>query len=110
MAQYEVICEGPQGQPVFWDGVNLRRKGEIVEIDPEVVKVSDTSRALKPVGAAPVWKNKTDKDGVQTHEKSTRKADRNDDRDVKPEKVEKPEKAERHEPVIPPHKHEPPRL
>ncbi len=57
MAKYEVICEGPQGQATFWDGTDLRKKGSIVELDPEVVQVSATSRSLKPVDDAPVFRN-----------------------------------------------------
>lgn len=63
MAKYEVICSGPQGQPTFWDGTDLRVKGFIVELDPDVVKVSADSMSLKPVGDAPVFRVKTDKDG-----------------------------------------------
>lgn len=73
MAKYEVICEGPDGKPLFWDGVSLQPKGAIVEIDPEVVKVSATSMSLKPVGDAPVWRTKVDKDGSKTFEQVKRK-------------------------------------
>lgn len=55
MAKYEVICEGPQGQATFWDGVDLRKKGAVIELDPEVVKVSATSMSLKPLDGAPVF-------------------------------------------------------
>lgn len=73
MAKYEVICEGPQGQPTFWDGTDLKHKGTIVELDPDVVKVSATSMSLKPVDGAPVWIKRADKDGVVTHERARAK-------------------------------------
>jgi hypothetical protein len=73
MAKYEVICAGPQGQATYWDGADLIRKGVIVELDPEVVKVSATSMSLKPVDGAPVWRTRVDKDGVKTHELVTKK-------------------------------------
>lgn len=72
MAKYEVICEGPQGQAIFWDGTDLRRKGTIVDLDPDVVKVSATSMSLRPVESAPVWNRRVDKDGVITHERVAR--------------------------------------
>lgn len=63
LAKYEVICEGPQGQPTFWQGYGekggrLMAKGETVELDTDLVKVSVNSRALKPVGDAPVFDEK----------------------------------------------------
>lgn len=70
IAKYEVICEGPQGQPTYWDGTDLRKKGTVVEIDTDVVKVSSTSLALKPVGDAPVFRTKVDKDGNKTYEQA----------------------------------------
>lgn len=74
MAKYEVICEGPQGQPTFWagdytdKGGQLLPKGAIVDLDPEKVKVSATSATLKPVGDSPVWKRNVATDGTVTHE------------------------------------------
>lgn len=64
MAKYEVICEDANGKPTFWlgngeKGGQLMPKGSIVEVDPEVMKVSVKSLSLKPVGDAPVFeKNK----------------------------------------------------
>lgn len=60
MAKYEVICEGPQGQPTFWMGYGdkggqLVPKGTIVDLDPEIVKVRADSLSLKPVDGAPVF-------------------------------------------------------
>lgn len=60
VAKYEVICEGPQGQPTFWHGYGekggrLVAKGGTVELDTDLVKVSKDSRSLKPVGDAPVF-------------------------------------------------------
>lgn len=62
MAKYEVICEDASGKPTFWYGLGekggqLLPKGSIVEIDPEAMQVSSTSRSLKPVGDAPVFKD-----------------------------------------------------
>jgi hypothetical protein len=63
LAKYEVICAGPQDQPTFWMGYGekggrLVPKGEIVELETDLVKVSVNSRALKPVGDAPVFDEK----------------------------------------------------
>lgn len=62
IAKYEVIAEGPMGQAVYWDGLNLRRKGEIVEVDTDVVKVASDSKSLIPVGNSPVFDTKVTKD------------------------------------------------
>ncbi len=59
LCKYEVICDGPQGQATFWDGTDLRKKGTIVEIDTDLMKVSAKSMSLKSVGDSPVF----DKDG-----------------------------------------------
>jgi hypothetical protein len=49
------------GQPMYWDGLNLLKKGSTVDIDPKVVKVARGSAALKPVGDSPVFERVGDK-------------------------------------------------
>lgn len=47
MKKYEVISEN------FWTGDTLVKKGTIVDIDEEKVKVSPNSQTLKPVQDKP---------------------------------------------------------
>lgn len=58
MAKYRVICAGPSGEKVFWDGESLRAKDEVIEIDPDKVQVSVKSASLAPIDDAPVFDSK----------------------------------------------------